>query len=65
VTLKLKRNTDYCLLHVIKLRASFLVSLSSMPLALARGEERAKWALAQLHVKTGAKAQEIGYEEDP
>jgi hypothetical protein len=37
-----------------------------MPLALARGiDERAKWALAQLHVKTGAKAQEIDYEEDP
>jgi hypothetical protein len=36
-----------------------------MPLALARGKERAKWALAQLHVKTGAKAQEIDYEEDP
>jgi hypothetical protein len=33
--------------------------------SLARGKERAKWALAQLHVKTGAKAQEIDYEEDP
>jgi hypothetical protein len=36
-----------------------------MPLALARGKEKSKWALTQLHVKTRAKAQEIDYEENP
>jgi hypothetical protein len=36
-----------------------------MPIALARGKERAKWALAQLHVKTWAKAQEIDYRRRP